>query len=103
MSTLQAAAFGTVTPLLSGKVLIEASSGGVTTRYELPPAAAGMPPVIVGAMLSRMLDRYDAAVAALATAGNATPTDAQVLAQMLTQLQAIWAYSTDHSQPFIRT
>jgi hypothetical protein len=87
---LQSVAFGTVTQAISGKILVEARADGLTSRYELPVGQGALQPQEVSAMLSRLLDLYDAAVAALPT----NPTDAAILSQMLGQIYPVRSYFT---------
>ena len=96
-ATLQAAAFGKVSEVVDGKVLITATGMGATATYALPIASQAQPQD-VAAMLSKLLDRYDDAVAAL----PATPKDADILAQMLAQTKVIRSYGIDHSVPNFR-
>lgn len=106
---MQAAAFGTVTKTLAGKVLIEASAGGVTSRYSLPVGVGALQPQEIAAMLSRLLDLYDLAVASPTgqppgggLTGGVGAADAAVLAWMLGRLQIVRSYTTDHSNPGLR-
>ena len=95
-STLQAAAFGTVSQALTGKILIEAQSGTTRSRYELPVGAAALQPQEISAMLSRLLDLYDAAIASGLTGGIGAP-DAAVLVWMLSQLVIVRSFGVDFS------
>jgi hypothetical protein len=104
-SVLNAAAFGTVSSALSGKIVIESQASGVVTRYQLPVGAGALQPQEVSAMLSRLLDLYDQAIAP--SPGGGLPAgvganDAAILAWMLGQLQVVRSYTVDFSQPFIR-
>lgn len=109
IDTLQSAAFGTVTKTLSGKVLIKAAAGGVVSEYSLPVGAGALQPQEIAAMLSRLLDLYDLAVApttAQPPGGGLTPGvgagDDAVFAWMLGQLQIVRSYNTAHTNPGFR-
>ena len=111
-SVLNAAAFGTVSQTLSGKVVIEAQGAGTITRYELPTGRSALIPQEVSAMLSRLLDLYDRAVTPTSTmlqngwggglTGGVGANDAAILQWMLAQLAPIYAYSPDFSAPALR-
>jgi hypothetical protein len=96
--TLNAAAFGTVTFTLSGKVLVEARGEGTVARYELLSAVQGIRPQDVQDTLSQLLDLYDAAVSASATGAS----DTVLLAYMLGQIVPIRAHVPDFSNTGIR-
>lgn len=110
VATLKAAAFGTVSKTLTGKVLIESQAGGIVARYQLPAGAAALQPQEVSAMLSRLLDLSDLAVApttAQPPGGGLAPStvganDVAILAWMLGQLQIVRSYGTDFSAPGLR-
>jgi hypothetical protein len=111
-STLNAAAFGTVTQALSGKIVVEAQAAGVVTKYELPVGKSALIPQEVSAMLSRLLDLYDQAVGPATTSyvngfGAALPSgvggnDAAILQWMLGRLQVIRSLVKDHSDSQLR-
>lgn len=78
---------------------MQAQSGGVSTRYELPVGGYNaLTPQEVSATLSRLLDRYDTARAA---AGDAA-TDATILASMLGAMKRIRSHGVDFTNPRIR-
>ncbi len=114
-AALRAAAFGVAKTTLSGKVVIEAQASGIITRFQLPVGVGALQPQEVAALLSRLLDLYDRAVAPadqwFSTGYGAgllfdppltAPTDVQILAWMLEQLQVIRSYATDFTNPFLR-
>lgn len=95
-ATLTAAAFGTVTQTLSGKIVVEAQAGGVITKYQLPSGSDGLQPQEVADMLSRLLDLCDQVIATGLPSATGAP-DAALLVAMLGSIQPIREVRSDFS------
>jgi hypothetical protein len=111
-SALLAAGIALVPGIMAGKVLMEAESSGTVAKYEFPIGKGALQPTEVAAMMSRLLDLYQVAIAPATVQfpggyGAALPAgvganDAAILAWMLGQLTVIRSFSTDHSNSGIR-
>ncbi len=64
----------------NGKALVATSGNGHSATYEV---SKDFSPTDAAELASELLDRYDEAKAALIAAGTASPTDAQINAEML--------------------
>lgn len=77
------------------KVLTQASGAGRAAGYTLPP---GTSVTEITAQASRFIDLYEEVVAALDSAGEEDPTDAEILTEMLDRLFAVRVAISDFSQ-----
>lgn len=96
LTTLKAAAFGTVTQTLSGKIVVEAQADGVITKYQLPIGDAALQPQEVAAMLSGLLDLYDRIIATGLTAGVGA-NDTAIVSAMLAEIYPIREVKNNYS------
>lgn len=64
----------------NGKILVSTSGNGHVSNWEV---SQDFTPTDAAELASELLDRYDEAKAALIAAGTASPTDAQINAEML--------------------
>lgn len=90
-------AFGAVTKTMAGRVLIEASTGKASTRYQLEQGATAIQPSDITIIGAQLLNLYDAAVAQ-----NQGADDATLKTWMLGQLQIVRSFSTDHTDALQR-
>ena len=79
----------------SGSVLSASANGRSTTLAS--PSAYSISSQDIAELCGDMLDRYDSARAALVTAGDSSPTDAEIYAQMLAELHAAFQSTPDFS------
>lgn len=89
---LKAAARGRLSETKTGRVIISTAGNGKSVSFNTP-SSASFSPQVAAELCSELLDRYDAAVAYL----GGTPTDADILAEMLAMLQVVAEASTDFS------
>ena len=82
-----------------GSLVIATAANGHSVQFAAPGDADSLSPKHILGFVSRLIDIYDQAVTALAAAGTASPTDAQILAQMLTdvRLLSIRSFTPDFS------
>jgi hypothetical protein len=94
---LQAASDGSIqsTPAgvpTSGKVLTGSAANGHSYSWSVDPK---MDPVTVTELVEELFERYESAKAKLIECGNATPTDAQIYAEMVDKLNAVDSVAND--------
>lgn len=92
---LKSAAIASIQDSGSGIVLLATTVQGHNVTYAMPPEGRGYSPSQISEAIEELLTRYDAAVAALIDGGNPTPTDAQILTEMLALMVAITEVYSD--------
>ena len=92
---LKSAAIASIQDSGAGLVLVATTAQGHNVTYAMPPEGRGYSPSQISEAIEELLTRYDAAVAALIDGGNPTPTDAQILAEMLALMVAITEVYSD--------
>jgi hypothetical protein len=97
-ATLKTAARAQLTTAGNGTVLTGTSGNGHSVTFSLPMGGRGLIPQDVAELCEEMLQRYDAAVAALVAAGTAEPTDDQIFTEMLALLEPVYDAHPDFSQ-----
>jgi hypothetical protein len=70
----------------TGKVLTMAAGNGSQAQFSLPQAASRMSPAEVDSACEQLYTLYESTLVELATDGVDSPTDAQILARMLSLL-----------------
>ena len=80
----------------TGKVIIATGAAGRTVQFMLP-SSGGLAPVEIGELVSDLFDLFDSSKAALISADIASPTDAQIFAEMKARLQPVTEFRTDWS------
>lgn len=80
----------------SGGTITGTSANGHSVQFA-GPDSGGTSFGEMAALCAEMIRRYTEANAALIAAGTATPTDAQIYAEMLAQLVACVEFSSDYS------
>ena len=82
----------------SGRVLIATSAAGHSSTFKIPMPGDAVSQDEFFGFSQELLETFDTAKAVLISEGNATPTDAQILARMLVadNMQAITRYQTDY-------
>lgn len=93
-AALQDAAFSSLEGVKAGSISAT-SANGHSVQFASTQDNAG--PEDYAALGGEMLDLYDIASAALVSAGYATPTDAQIYAEMLDRLQPVTSFRGDYS------
>lgn len=84
--TLKAATRARISDTKNGKFLLSTGKDGRTVSYALPAAGYSLTPVHVTELCADMLRRYAAATEQLAADGNDTPTDQEILNEILDDL-----------------
>lgn len=92
---LKAAAISSVQDSGSGPVLIGTSAKGHAVTFAIPPDGRGYTPSELCAAVEELITRYEYATAALIAVGIPTPTDAQILTEMLAMLVSITEVYSD--------
>lgn len=77
----------------NGKVVSAASGNGQDVEFTL--VEGGISPADCLSAASRLIDLYEESRAALVSSGVSSPTDSQILAEMLHRLQPVRSYRTD--------
>ena len=80
----------------TGKVIIATGAAGRTVQFQIP-SSGGLTPVEIGELVSDLFDLFDTCQAALISAGNTSPTDAQIFDEMKARLQPVTESTTDWS------
>ena len=78
----------------TGKVIIATGAAGRTVQFMLP-SSGGLTPVEIGELVSDLFDLFDSSKAALISAEIASPTDAQIFAEMKARLQPVTESRSD--------
>lgn len=84
---LNALALGSYTSTSSGKFITSTMAAGRKVDFIVPPAGRGLTPLEIGEVLAQLLDLYEVCDAALQTIPIASPTDAQLFAEIMDRLQ----------------
>lgn len=95
--TLMDLATGSYTETSKGKFITGSSAAGRTVSFQVPPAGRGLTQLEVAEIISELLDLYDETRAALVAYGTASPTDAQIYAEMMDRLQQRRVVRSDFS------
>lgn len=77
-----------------GKIVIGTSGNGRATTLQIPE---DFTPLDASELVAEVLNRYDEARAALIAAGTASPTDAQICAEILDHLHPVDHYESTFS------
>lgn len=80
---LQTVAQARLSAISGGKILVSNSGNGHSSTFQVP---SEVNPSDFAALASEILDRYDEASAKLIACGNATPTDAELITEILDKL-----------------
>lgn len=96
-ATLRQACRSRIEDTKSGQVLLSAAGNGSTVQFALPQGSSNLTPDAVASACSDLYDRYVDAKADLITAGTASPSDDQVLAEMLFRLSPRKTMADDFS------
>jgi len=83
-----------VTSTSSGKVLTATASNGHSHSWTIPEEFS---PQQAAELVSEIVDRKEEAEAKLIADGNATPTDAQIITEMLDKLRPIRSVGQDYT------
>lgn len=94
---LKAAAIASIEDSGSGPILVGTGAKGHQVTFAIPAEGRGYTPAELCAAIEELLTRYDSAVASLVASGIPTPTDAQILTEMLAMLVAITEVYADFS------
>jgi hypothetical protein len=94
-SQLKAVCRAKIAASADGKTLISFAANGHQYQYE---TAKGMRPEAVAAFTSWLYDLYVESRAVLVEAGDASPTDAEILDRMLTAVVPVHAVLIDRSE-----
>ncbi len=86
---LKAASRAQLTEVKGGKVLIGTAGNGFNATFSLPNNGRDLSPTDAAEILSELLDRYAAASTALIARGIATPSDAQIITEMLALMKRV--------------
>lgn len=95
---LKLSARSQLTRTSTGLYLIGTAGNGHTASFSVPVGLRDSSPQEIAGMIEEFITRYDAAVAALAAAGNASPSDDQILTEMLALMTAVTEVYSDFSQ-----
>lgn len=96
-STLKTAARAKLTNVSGGKVLVGVSANGKTATYALPQSGIAIDASDLAVLMGELINRYEETVTLLVARGVATPTDAQILTEMLALLQPVREVRNDYS------
>ena len=88
-AALKAAARAQLTPTKTGAILTATAGNNHSVTFTLPGAGQGATPAQIAALCEELLRLYDAATAALVASGVPSPTDAQLLTEMLHRLETV--------------
>lgn len=80
-----------------GIFLVGSTALGNAVSYQVPSEGRGYSPAEILEAVEELLTRHEAATAALIAAGNPTPTDAQILSEMLALLVPIRETFSDYT------
>ena len=99
ISILQAYQDALVVGVKGGKIVEATSQAGHSTKFRTPNPGEHFRPEDMGEMTQEFLEVYADAVATLKAQGNNTPTDTQIVTQMLgdDRLQSITVTRRDYS------
>lgn len=100
--TLKTAARAQLSTTATGKILVGTAGNGHSLTFNLPSNSGALTPETVAGTCEDLLTRYELASAYLISTDIPTPTDAQILAQMMDQLVAIRSYTTNFSSAVSR-
>lgn len=93
LATLKAARSGRLTDTQTGKVIVGVAGNGKSITIATPTSGSEFTPVRAAELCQELINRYRAALAYL----GGTPTDAEILTEMLAMLQIVDEASTDFS------
>lgn len=94
---LKAASRAQLTETKNGTVLIGTAGNGFNATFTLPNNGQGITPTDATELCSELLDRYNDALAALTARGIDTPTDSQILVEMLALMKKVKSSYADFS------
>lgn len=83
---LKAASRARLIETKDGRVLTGSSGNGKTVTFTLPMNGLSLTPTDIANLCGEILRRYDLAQADLIAAGNATPSDDQIYAELLAKM-----------------
>lgn len=95
---IKTAAISKVEATADGSVLVGTSSKGHSVTLALPSGGQGFTPAKIASFLEEIVSRYEAAKAYLIAEGNPTPTDDQIVTEMLSLMVAVTEYSSDYTE-----
>src|SRR5690348_8363520 len=81
-AALKSAARARYSETSAGRLLIGTSGNNKSVTFAIPQGAE-LTPTIIAELIGELLRNYDEAKAALVAAGTATPTDAEIYAELL--------------------
>ena len=96
LGRLEAESDARITATQSGGTITGTSANGHSVSFA-GPDSGGTSFGEMAAFCAEMIRRHDEAKAALIAAGTASPTDAQIYAEMLAQLIACDSFTSDYS------
>lgn len=96
LGRLEAESDKRVEATMSGGTLVGTSANGHSAAFARP-TEGGTSFGEMAALCAEMIRRHDEARQALIDAGTASPTDAQIYAEMLAQLIAVTDYGSDYT------
>lgn len=96
--TIKAAAIAKCEATADGSVLVGTSSKGHSVTLAIPSGGQGFTPASIAACVEDIINRYEAAKAYLIAEGNPTPTDDQIVTEMLSLMVAVTEYSSDYTE-----
>lgn len=94
---LNSLALGSYKANSAGKFISSSAASNRKVEFIVPPAGRGLTPSEIGEVLSQLLDLYDEAKAALVSVPIATPTDAQIFAEMMDRMKPRRLVRADHT------
>lgn len=86
---LKAAARARLTMTSKGQTLLSTAGNGHSVTFSLPAAGQGVTPTEIVCLCEELLQSYSDSSAALVASGVTTPTDEQILTEMLDRLQPV--------------
>lgn len=97
-AALKAAARAQLTATATGATLIGTAGNGHSVTFQLPSSGQGASPQDITELCEELITRYDAAVVALVASGVASPSDDQILTEMLALMTAATEVYSDFTQ-----
>ncbi len=94
LQTLKSAAKARLEGTQKGKVLIATSGNGHASTFQIP---ADFTTTDATELISELFDRYDEAKSKLIADGNSTPSDEQLVEEIMDKLQPVRSIANDFS------